>query len=393
MRQLPPFAQNAGVLPARGKDKQYALGDRTVRFASALIWIVAALLIACSSDSTLPAPQVENETSTDARPSVAATELPTAMPTAETTPDQSIPPATIEPAEPPATTEAPEAQPETKTAPTATPQEPTATAPPTATLTGTATVLRVTVSAVPATLPDYDRHDWKHWTDANRDCQDARNEVLIAESQTTVAYRTDRKCRVAAGEWLAPYSNTIVTDPGRLDVDHMVPLGNAHDSGAWQWSANRREQYANYLEDPQHLIAVTASANRSKGARGPDEWKPEDRSYWCQYATDWITIKDIWNLTVIQAEHDTLVQMLNTCANRPHLMVAHQSQVGPTPIPTGAPVRQTPTATVVSYSSCDAAQAADETRVQGTKGSGRGFPKWMVPSARDGDGDGVVCER
>ena len=208
VRQLPPFTRNSGLLPARGKHKQYALGDRTVRFASALIWIVAALLIACSSDSTLPAPQVGNETSTDARPSVAATELPTAMPTAETTPDQSIPPATIEPAEepaePPATTEAPEAQPETETAPTATPQEPTATAPPTATLTGTATVLRVTVSAVPATLPDYDRHDWKHWTDADGDCQNARNEVLIAESQTRVAYRTDRKCRVDDRRMVGP---------------------------------------------------------------------------------------------------------------------------------------------------------------------------------------------
>ena len=279
-----------------------------MRFASALIWIVAALLIACSSDSTLPAPQVGNETSTDARPSVAATELPAVTPTAETTPAQPVPPSTMDPAEPPTTTEVPKAQPVTETAPTAAPQEPTATAPttatsrpdlpsptppstalpalPTATPTGTATVLRVTVSAVPATLPDYDRKDWKHWTDADGDCQDARNEVLIAESQTRVAYRTDRKCRVAAGEWLAPYSNTIVTDPGRLDVDHMVPLGNAHDSGAWQWSAEQRERYANYMEDPQHLIAVTASANRSKGARGPEEWKPEDRTYWCQYAVN-----------------------------------------------------------------------------------------------------------
>ena len=70
VRQLPPFTRNSGLLPARGKHKQYTLGDRTVRFASALIWIVAALLIACSSDSTLPAPQVGNETSTDARPSL-----------------------------------------------------------------------------------------------------------------------------------------------------------------------------------------------------------------------------------------------------------------------------------------------------------------------------------
>ena len=387
-----------------------------MRFVSALIWIGAALLIACSSESTSPAAQVGNETSTDARPSVAATatELPTAMPAAETTPAQSVPPATTDPTNPPTTTEAPEAQPETEAAPTAPPQETTATAPPmstptpepapptptptalsavpTATPTGTATVLRVTVSAVPATLPDYDRHDWKQWTDADRDCQDARNEVLIAESRTAVAYRTDRKCRVTTGEWLAPYSNTIVTDPGRLDVDHMVPLGNAHDSGAWQWSAEQRERYANYLEDPQHLIAVTASANRSGGARGPDQWKPEDRTYWCQYAVDWITIKSTWKLTVTQQEHTALVQLLNTCAQRPELMVSQQSQVQPTPRPTRNPVQQTPTPEMRTYNSCDAAQAAGETRAQGSKGNGRGFPKWMVPSARDGDGDGVVCE-
>ena len=388
-----------------------------MRFAAVLIWIIAALLIACSSESTSPPPQVRNETSTDARPSVAATatELPTAMPAAELTPDQSVPPATMDPTNPPTGTEAPEAQPVTETAPTTTPQVPTATAPPTetptpephlptptptalparptATSTGAATVLRVTVSAVPATLPDYDRHDWKQWTDADRDCQDARNEVLIAESRTSVAYRSDRKCRVAAGEWLAPYTNTIVTDPGRLDVDHMVPLGNAHDSGACQWSANQRERYANYLEDPQHLIAVTAGANRSKGARGPDQWKPEDRTYWCQYATDWITIKSTWELTVTQQEHTALVQMLNTCAKRPELMVSSQSQVKPTPGPTSNPVQQTPTPEMRTYNSCDAAQAAGATRIQGSKGNGRGFPKWMVPSARDGDGDGVVCER
>ena len=101
----------------------------------------------------------------------------------------------------------------------------------------------------------------------------------------------------------------------------MVPLRNAHLSGDWRWSAQRKEPYANHLADPQHLIAVTASANRSKGARGPEEWKPEDRSYWCQYAIDWTTIKETWDLSVTQREHEALVQMLNTCANPPNLRV------------------------------------------------------------------------
>ena len=178
-------------------------------------------------------------------------------------------------------------------------------------------VLQVRVAAVPAGLPAYDRDDWKHWTDQDGDCQDTRQEVLLAESTTGVAFRTDRRCRVATGRLLAPYSATVVTDPGDLDVDHMVPLANAHQSGAWDWTADRRELYANYLENPEHLIAVTARANRSKGARGPDQWKPEDRTYWCQYAIDWVTIKSVWDLTVTGEEHDALRQMLDTCSAHP----------------------------------------------------------------------------
>ena len=202
-----------------------------MRSAAALIWIVAALLIACSSESTSPPPQVGSETSTDARPLSATTT------TTETTPAQPVPSATVGPPNLQGPTAASEAQPETATAQTATPQEPTATA-------TTTTVLRVTVSAVPATLPDYDRQDWKHWTDADGDCQDARNEALVTESRASASYRTDTRCRVAAGEWLAPYTSTVVTDPSKLDVDHMVPLGNAHDSGAWRWSAQQEDAEA-----------------------------------------------------------------------------------------------------------------------------------------------------
>ena len=119
---------------------------------------------------------------------------------------------------------------------------------------------------------------------------------------------------MASGEWLGPYTGTVVTDSGKLDIDHMGPLGNAHASGASNGSANQRKRYANYLDDPQHLIAVTTSANRSKGARGPEDWKPENRSYWCQYAVDWITIKDDWGPTVTQQEHDTLSSKCSTPA-------------------------------------------------------------------------------
>lgn len=243
-----------------------------------------------------------------------------------------------------------------------------------------AIVLRATVSAVPNSLPTYDRGDWRHWIDADGDCQDARQEVLIAESVTTVTYETSSDCRVETGTWNAPFTGSTVTDPSGLDVDHMVPLKNAHQSGGWNWSAEKKKQYANYLDDPQHLIAVTSSANRSKGSRGPDEWKPTQRSYWCQYATDWVSIKATWELTVTADEVTALREMFGTC---PGSVTLETTEDDSTP--------ETPETTV--YESCAAAEEAGEERIQGSKGSGRGFPKAMVPSARDGDGDGVVCER
>jgi len=51
-----------------------------------------------------------------------------------------------------------------------------------------------------------------------------------------------------------------------------------------------------------HLIAVTASANRKKGARGPEEWKPTNRGCCCDYAIDWVQIKTDWDLNATKAE-------------------------------------------------------------------------------------------
>lgn len=113
----------------------------------------------------------------------------------------------------------------------------------------------------------YDRKDYKHWIDADGDCQNTRAEVLIEENTGTLTYKTSQRCTVAKGTWLGSFTGTTFTTASSLDVDHMVPLKEAHDSGAYGWTEARREEYANDLSDSAHLIAVSASANRSKGAR------------------------------------------------------------------------------------------------------------------------------
>ena len=223
--------------------------------------------------------------------------------------------------------------------------------------------------------------------DEDGDCQDARQEALVAESETPVTYTNDDRCRVASGSWEGPYTGEVFTDPGSLDIDHMVPLANAHRSGGWTWSEDKKREYANDLSYEGHLIAVKASANRAKGSKGPEDWKPPKRGYSCRYAIDWISIKNAWDLTATEPEAAALEQMLVTCEPSQSLAVVRvdspQLDASPSPAPVSGK----------TYASCGEAEEAGEQLVRGNSGEGRGFPVAMVPSARDGDGDGVVCER
>ncbi len=194
--------------------------------------------------------------------------------------------------------------------------------------------MRIVVSEQAADMPRYDRDDWRHWIDADGDCQDTRQETLIAESSVPVTFRNGDSCRVASGRWTDPYTGEVVEDPGKLDVDHVVPLANAHVSGGYSWSAERKEAYANSLAYRGHLEATTASANRSKGSKTPAEWRPPDRTYWCQYATDWAAIKRGWRLTATGAEADALREMFTTCAHSVYLQVSTATPIPATPTPT-----------------------------------------------------------
>ena len=208
--------------------------------------------------------------------------------------------------------------------------------------TPTATITLLVIAAIPSGLPAYDRVEWKHWIDEDRDCQNTRHEVLIEESLKKVAFKDDRQCQVATGSWLAPYTGIVVTDATKLDVDHVVPLKNAHDSGGWAWGKDKKAAYANEMGYANQLIAVTASANRKKGASGPEKWKPTNHDYWCDYAIAWVQIKVDWKLSATKAEWTALGEMLKTCENPPSITAVLSTAQSP-PAPTPA----TPSATVM----------------------------------------------
>lgn len=165
---------------------------------------------------------------------------------------------------------------------------------------------------------DYDRYDWGGgWSDDDHDCLNTRHEVLMTEELKGSPILSDDGCLVTGGRWFAAFTGTFVDDPRSLDVDHFVPLANAHRSGGWAWDAATKRRFANDQEEPRHLIAVTASANRSKSDKGPETWRPDDGGYWCTYADTWMDIKVRWALSVTSAELSALQDMLATCDDDP----------------------------------------------------------------------------
>ena len=163
-------------------------------------------------------------------------------------------------------------------------------------------------------MAGYSREEFPHWasdagafgwSEPDGSC-DVRDVALIRDGE---GVRVDDDCSVT-GTWLDPYTGATLTDSADVDIDHVVPLANAWRSGASGWSGSDREAYAN---DPAVLLSADAGANRQKGDKGPEAWRPPNASYHCEYARRWVWIKSVWGMTVNAAEEEALEEMLATC--------------------------------------------------------------------------------
>jgi len=168
----------------------------------------------------------------------------------------------------------------------------------------------------------YDRDDYgERWEDVDGNGCNQRDDVLLRDAipgTATVAPQGDCDHDVLAGSWDDPYTGLVLTfddlkdtdQAQALQIDHLVPLSEAHQSGADRWDAQRRLEFAN---DEDNLLAVDGPANNRKGDSDPAEWMPPYEPSHCAYAVIWVEVKDTWSLGVDAAERAALESLLRSC--------------------------------------------------------------------------------
>ncbi|MFC1408121.1 HNH endonuclease family protein [Streptacidiphilus sp. N1-12] len=159
------------------------------------------------------------------------------------------------------------------------------------------------------------------WTDNNNDpgghnhC-DTRDDIL-ARDLTGVSYKSGH-CTVATGTLQDPYTGKTIhfvrgPDSTKVQIDHVVPLGDAWVTGAAQLSATQRLDLA---EDPLELIAADGPANEAKGDGDASEWLPANTAYQCKYVARQIAVKAKYKLWVTAAERSAMQKVLTTCPDQ-----------------------------------------------------------------------------
>ena len=157
----------------------------------------------------------------------------------------------------------------------------------------------------------YDRSLFRHWIDADGDGCDTRREVLIDEAVAPPI--VGGGCSLTGGRWVSAYDGLVLTNASQLQIDHVVALAEAWDSGASAWSNDRRMRFANDLDVSWVLIAVSSASNQSKSDKDPAEWLPPDSHDLCPFISAWIAIKVRWELSVDQRERDALGGLVAEC--------------------------------------------------------------------------------
>jgi hypothetical protein len=159
----------------------------------------------------------------------------------------------------------------------------------------------------------YTRSQFPHWSDPDRNGCDARNDTLKRDLTQIIFKTGTRDCKVLTGQLLDPFSGKVITfssTKSNIDIDHVVALSNAWQTGAAYFDKTKRAAIAN---DPLNLIAVDAKLNRQKGDGDAATWLPPLKSYRCDYVARQIAVKAKYGLWVTQPEKGAIIKLLEMC--------------------------------------------------------------------------------
>ena len=159
----------------------------------------------------------------------------------------------------------------------------------------------------------YSRAQFPHWSDLDRNGCDARNDILKRDLTEVVFKVGTRDCKVLSGLLLDPFSNKVLTFTSvksAVDIDHLVALSNAWQTGAAYFDKSIRSQIAN---DPLNLLAVDAKLNRQKGDGDAATWLPPNKAFRCEYVSRQISVKAKYSLWVTPPEKEAITRVLSQC--------------------------------------------------------------------------------
>lgn len=262
-------------------------------------------------------------------------------------------------------------------------------------LSGALTLPPLRVSGTTPGQPAYERDQWMtDWADADGDGCSTREEVLIAESRTP-AQIDPIGCTIVAGDWLDRFTGSTFDSPADVQIDHLVALGDAHRSGGWAWTAERKAAFANDL-DTDELNVLESGENSRKGDDGPDAWMPPSKSARCDYVAAYARVKAHWELTVTPAQASAIERVWATCDTpAPTTSASTPPTTQAPPSTTTATAPEAPSTTVAGPAAPtgdrDCADFTTQAEAQAYFES-KGGPT-ADPDRLDGDDNGRACDR
>lgn len=134
---------------------------------------------------------------------------------------------------------------------------------------------------------------------------DTRQRILRTQLVDVTFKPGTRDCKVLSGVLHDPYTGTDIryssADPTAVEIDHIAALARVWDLGAWAWTPQQRQAFAN---DTDNLVAVSGPANGAKSAAGLQEWLPPNQVYVCTYIEKYLHVMAKYHLPITLSDHD-----------------------------------------------------------------------------------------